>query len=67
VGSPLHDPPLGEHHDQIGVLDGGEPVRDDERRAVLHQAVDGLLHQALGLHVERAGRLVENQDGRIAQ
>src|SRR5436190_6719017 len=67
VRAALHNPPLGQDDDEIGVLYGGEPVRDDEHRAVRHQAVDRFLHQALGLGVERAGRFVENEDGRIAE
>src|SRR5438477_8857459 len=59
----LHDPPFGEHDDEVRVLHRGEPVRDDEDRAVRHQSVDRLLDQPLGFGVERAGRLVENQDG----
>src|SRR5206468_11929630 len=55
------------HDDQRGVLHGGEPVGDDERGAVRHQSVDRLLYQALGLHVERAGGLVQDQNRRIAQ
>ena len=50
------------HDDQVGVADGGEPVGDDEGRAALHQPRDGVLHQALGFGIERAGRLVEQQD-----
>src|SRR5438046_5468868 len=61
----LHDPAFREHHDEIGVLHRGEPVRDDEHRAVLHEAVDRLLHQTLGFRVERARRLVDNEDWRI--
>ena len=46
---------------------GREPVRDDDRRAVLHQPLERLLHQPLALGVERARRLVEQQDRRVAQ
>src|SRR5438132_265908 len=63
----LHDAPLREHDDQIRVPHGREPVRDDEHGAVRHQAIDRLLHQALRLGVERARRLVENQDRGVAQ
>src|SRR5258706_5255043 len=67
VRAALHDPPLRQDDDEIGVLHGGEPMRDDEHRTVRHQALDRFLHQALGLGVERAGRFVENEDGRIAE
>ena len=28
-----------EHHDPVGVVEGGEPVGDDEARPTLHEAV----------------------------
>src|SRR5262249_26487891 len=39
------------HDDLVDALDGGEAVRDDERGALGHEAVDGLLDQLLGLGV----------------
>ena len=45
----------------------GQPVRDRDRRAARGQRVDGLLHRLLGTRVQRARRLVEHQDRRIAQ
>src|SRR5436309_900129 len=63
----LDDAPLRQHDDEVRVLHGGEPVRDDEHRAMRHQTVDRLLHQPLGLGVERAGGLIENEDRWIAQ
>ena len=45
--------------------DRREPVRDDEHRAAGEQPVDGLLHEPLGLGVERRRRFVENEDRRI--
>jgi hypothetical protein len=42
-------------------------VGDDQRRASLHQPLERLLHQPLAFGVERAGRLVEQQDRRVAQ
>ena len=42
-------------------------MRDDERRAALHQLLELLLDLALELRVERRSRLVEDQDRRIAQ
>src|SRR6266545_6510033 len=67
VASALHDATLRQHDDEIGVLHGREPVGDHEDGAVRHQPLDRLLHQPLGLRVERAGGLVEYQDRRIAQ
>src|SRR5207237_7563491 len=53
--------------DPIGAPDGRQAVRDDERRAVGHQPLERLLHQALGLGVERRGGLVEDQDRRVLE
>src|SRR5437660_8203873 len=63
----LDDPAFGQHQDEIRMLDRREPVRDDEDGAVRHQPVDGLLHQPLRFGIQRARRLVENQNRRIAQ
>src|SRR2546426_167801 len=43
VGAALYQATVLEHDDEIRVLHGGEPVRDDEHGAVLHQAVDRVL------------------------
>ena len=51
-----------EHEDQVGVADGGEPVRDHERRTPLEGRVERLLDRGLGLAVEVGGRLVEDDD-----
>src|SRR5213080_4271617 len=56
-----------EHDDQVCVAHRREAVCDHEHRAVRHQAVDRLLYEALGLGVEGAGRLVEDQERWIAQ
>ena len=53
-----------EDDDQVGVADRAQPVRDHERRAALEQLVEVLLDRALGLGVERARRLVEEQHRR---
>src|SRR5512143_1971987 len=60
VAPHLDDAAAGEDHDAIRVADGGEPVRDDERRAraarraEAHEPLQGPLHLALALGVERA-------------
>ena len=71
--APLLDhPPLRQHHDPVGVADGGEPVGDHQggavaRRAEPHERLEGALHLALALGVEGAGGLVEDQDGRVLE
>ena len=65
---------MGAVLDQAAALDGddaighpqrGEPMRDDEHRSALRDLRHVLLNDALALVVERACRLVENQDARI--
>jgi len=56
-----------EHHDAIGVLDGGQAMGDDEGGAALAQGVERLLDLAFRLGVKRRGRFVQNQDRRILQ
>ena len=58
---------LLDHKNLVGAANGGEPVRDHERRAPLHQLVQPRLDHRLRLGVERAGRLVENQNARLRQ
>src|SRR5258705_3479036 len=53
--------------DRVGVTNRGESMRDDERRPALAEPGQCVLHPALGLRVEQAGRLVENEDARVLQ
>ena len=59
--------PWSSSEDQVGVADRREPVGDDDRRAADREAVEGLLHEALGLHVERARGLVQHEHRRVAE
>jgi len=59
--------PVFQDHDDIGPAHGGQPVGDDERRPAVHEALDGLHDRLLGLCVQRAGRFVENENGRVLQ
>ena len=63
----LDDPALGDDGDLVGVLDGGQPVRDDQRGAPAAQLVECLLDQDLGGVVQRGGGLVEDQDRRVLE
>src|SRR5215470_2332083 len=51
--------------DAVGVADGGETVGDHEHRPALEHGPHVLLDDALGLVVERAGGLVEDEDAWI--
>ena len=59
--------PVVEDEDEVGIGDRGEPVGDDEGGAALPQPIERPLDACLGLDVEGAGRLVEDQDRRILQ
>ena len=63
----LDDLPVLEHDDQVGVADRREPVGDDERRAAVQQAAQRALDLPLGADVDRARRLVEDQDPRVGE
>src|SRR3954454_5212512 len=60
----LHDPPVVDDQDEVGVADGGEPMGDHQGRAPLEGLVQRPLHRHLGLGVEVRGRLVEDHDRR---
>ena len=65
VVAALDDLAVFQHHDGVGVSDGGEAVGDDEGGAVLHQVVHALLDVALGAGVDGGGGLVQHQDRRV--
>ena len=56
-----------DHDELVGAPDGGKPVRDHERRAARHEALERLLDRALALGVERRRRLVEDEDRRVLE
>ena len=62
----LHQLAVVQHHDQVGVADRGQAVGDHERGAAHHQVVERVEDHGLGLGVDRRGRLVEDQDRRVA-
>ena len=67
VASHLHDPPLIEHDDSIRVFNRRQPVGNHQGRAAFHQQRQFLLNAPLRFVVERRGRLIEDQDGRILE
>ena len=60
----LDDAALIQHQNLVRADHGGEAVRDHQRRAPARDFVEARLDFALGLGVERRGRLVEHQDAR---
>ena len=65
--APLHNLPLVQHANQIGLHDRAESVRNHQHGVPLFELVDGLLHQPFALRVEGAGGLIENQQLWIAK
>ena len=63
----LRDAALAQHQDAVGVSHRGQAMGDDEAGAVVHQALQRLLHQRLRFAIERAGGLVQDQDSRVLQ
>lgn len=61
------DAALVHDHNAVGVFDGGQAMGNHQRGAVLHQPIQCRLHRAFGLGVERAGSLIQNQDGGVFQ
>ena len=52
VGAALPDVALLQHHDLVGMLHGREAVGNDDAGAVLHEFVDGILHDTFTFGVE---------------
>jgi hypothetical protein len=52
VGAMLHELMVFHHENRVGVEDGSQVVRDDDRRLVLHQTLERFHDRALGLRVE---------------
>ena len=67
VGPLLDDDARLQHHDPVGIRDGGEAVGDGDDRAALPHLEEAVLDVALGLGVERRGRLVEDEDRRVLE
>src|SRR3954471_6299834 len=63
----LDDAAVLQHHDQVGVADRGEPVRDDEGCPTVQEPTQGALDLPLGADVDRARRLVEDQHARVGE
>ena len=62
-----NDASVFQHDNAVGLLNGREPMSNDQRGAVLRGIVQRLLHETFAGGIECAGGLVEQQDGRILQ
>src|SRR5581483_7376403 len=67
VGALLDDAAVLEDDDQVGVADGRQAVGDDERRPPVQQPPQRALDRLLGADVDRARRLVEDEDARVGE
>src|SRR5690606_19994300 len=63
----LDDAPPVQDQDQIGPLNRGQPVRDQEHRPAREELLERSLDETHRLGVEAARRLVEYQDSGIPQ
>ena len=65
--SALDDAAFLQHQDLVGIDHGGEPMGDDQRRAIGRDFAQALLDFLFGAAVERRCRFVEQHDGRLLQ
>ncbi len=63
VGADFTDAPFVEHQDAVGIPKRAQTVGDEDRGAVIAGQAQGALDASFTDVVERAGSLVENQDG----
>src|SRR5690606_15196818 len=67
VGSFLDDAAAVDDIDAVGVLHRRQAVGDHQGGAAVHQPLQRRLHDGFALGVQRAGRLVQQQDRRVLQ
>ena len=64
---PSDDLPIFEEINPVGILDRRESVSDHDRSPPLHQPIKCLLHELFRLRIERACRLIEDQNLGISE
>lgn len=65
MAATLNNASVIQHHDNIGILNGGEPVGNDEHRSAVHQRIHACLDNAFRPGVNGRGRLVQDHDRRV--
>ncbi len=63
----LHNLPIVDDHDAVGVGDGTQAMGNHKGGAPLEQARQSKLDDALGLRVHAGGGFVQDQDARVGQ
>ena len=63
----FHDAAVIEHHQPVHLRDCRQAMRNCDHGAPLHQRAETRLDRGLDFAVERGGRLVQHQNGRIFQ
>ena len=65
---PLRDDPAEvQNNNSVSLEDGRETMCDDQSRALVHQALEGLLNQAFTRRIQRAGSFIKQHNGRVFQ
>lgn len=67
VSAFLDDVTLVHDQDKVGVLDGGQTVRHDERGLVLHKFFERLLNLDFGTRVDGRSRFVQDKHRRVGE
>ena len=63
----LGDAVLGQNENSVGISDGRQAVGDGEGCSALCEPLKRFLNELFALVIERRGRLVKQQNGRIFQ
>ena len=61
------DVPVLHKEDIVGIANGRKAMRDDKARSAAHELAHSFADLRLRSSIDRRGRLVQDQDGRIAQ
>ena len=67
MGSPLHDLPVLDDQDLVGLANGAQAVGDDKGGAPPDQLIQTFLNEDLALGIQIGGGFVQYQDSGIRQ
>src|SRR5262249_7794931 len=65
VRATLHNAPVCEHKNRVGLFQGTQALRNHERRTAGHEFSQGLLNEEFRFHVDVRGGIVEDQEARV--